>query len=52
MVEKLSELAADFQEVAGPNYWLAKLYRALSENEDFCYGGFDGIKVEKIVVPP
>ncbi|WEZ84817.1 HNH endonuclease signature motif containing protein [Rhizobium sp. 32-5/1] len=54
VAEKLSELAGDFEDVAGPNYWLAKLYRALSENEDFCDGGFESIKVEKVVAssPP
>lgn len=41
---KLIEGAEDFEEVSGPNYWLAKLYRALANNEDFCDGGFKVIE--------
>lgn len=43
VAEKLAELAEDFEEVSGPNYWLAKLYRALAGNEYFCDGGFNVI---------
>lgn len=42
---KLIEGAEDFEEVSGPNYWLAKLYRALAGNEDFCDGGFEAVRV-------
>ncbi|PMQ05109.1 hypothetical protein DyAD56_11055 [Dyella sp. AD56] len=41
VAEKLIEGAEDFEEVSGPNYWLAKLYRALASNNDFCDGGFE-----------
>lgn len=41
---KLIEGAEDFEEVSGPNYWLAKLYRALAGNDDFCAGGFEAIR--------
>lgn len=41
---KLIEGAEDFEEVSGPNYWLAKLYRALAGNEDFCDGGFEAVR--------
>jgi hypothetical protein len=41
---KLIEGAEDFEEVSGPNYWLAKLYRALAGNEDFCDGGFNAVQ--------
>ncbi|MBV4483273.1 HNH endonuclease [Pseudomonas khavaziana] len=43
---KLIEGAQDFEEVSGPNYWLAKLYRALASNIGFCDGGFDVIRVQ------
>ncbi|MCK1453591.1 hypothetical protein IVB36_22630 [Bradyrhizobium sp. 35] len=46
VAEKLIEGAEDFEEVSGPNYWLAKLYRVLAGNEDFCDGGFEAIRVE------
>jgi len=46
VAEKLIEGAADFEEVSGPNYWLAKLYRALADNDGFCDGGFEAIKVQ------
>lgn len=45
---KLIEGAEDFEEVSGPNYWLAKLYRALANNEDFCDGGFKAIEAQPI----
>lgn len=41
VAEQLSGLAGDFEDVEGPNYWLAKLYQALSENEAFCEGDFE-----------
>ncbi|WP_257539531.1 HNH endonuclease [Sphingobium sp. CFD-1] len=46
VAEKLIEGAVDFEEVSGPNYWLAKLYRALADNDDFCDGGFETVKVQ------
>lgn len=46
VAEKLNEGAEDFEEVSGPNYWLAKLYRALASNYDFCDGGFEVIRVQ------
>jgi hypothetical protein len=46
VAEKLIEGAEDFEEVSGPNYWLAKLYRALAGNEDFCDGGFEAVRVQ------
>jgi hypothetical protein len=45
VAEKLIEGAEDFEEVSGPNYWLAKLYRALASNQDFCDGGFEAARV-------
>lgn len=47
VIEKLIEGAQDFEEVEGPNYWLAKLYRALAENAEFCDGGFEAIRVRR-----
>ena len=44
VAEKLIEGADDFEAVSGPNYWLAKLYRALAGNEDFCDGGFEAVR--------
>ena len=44
VAEKLIEGAQDFEEVSGPNYWLAKLYRALANNMDFCDGGFEAVR--------
>lgn len=41
---KLTEGAEDFEEVSGPNYWLAKLYRTLAGNVDFCDGGFEVVQ--------
>ena len=41
---KLIEGAEDFEELSGPNYWLAKLYRALAGNNDFCDGGFEVVR--------
>jgi 5-methylcytosine-specific restriction endonuclease McrA len=46
VAEKLLEGAVDFEEVSGPNYWLAKLYRALADNDDFCDGGFEVVRVQ------
>lgn len=45
VAQMLIERAEDFEEVSGPNYWLAKLYRALAENENFCDGGFEAVQV-------
>ncbi len=47
VAEKLVEGAEDFEEVSGPNYWLAKLYRALADNNDFCDGGFEVVRVQQ-----
>lgn len=44
VAEKLLEVAEDFEEVHGPNYWLAKLYRALNGNGAFCAGGFEVVR--------
>lgn len=44
VAEKLVEGANDFEEVSGPNHWLAKLYRALAGNDDFCDGGFEAVR--------
>jgi hypothetical protein len=46
VAEKLIEGAEDFEEVQGPNYWLAKLYRALAGDDDFCDGGFEAVRPE------
>lgn len=46
VAEKLVEGAENFEEVHGPNYWLAKLYRALADNNDFCDGGFEVVRVQ------
>jgi len=46
VVAKLIEGAEDFEEVSGPNYWLAKLYRALAADCDFCDGGFEAVRVQ------
>jgi hypothetical protein len=43
---KLIEVAGDFEEVSGPNYWLAKLYRALGNDDAFCDGGFEAVRVQ------
>ncbi len=45
VAEKLLEVAQDFEEVSGPNFWLAKLYRALAANNEFCVGGFEAVRV-------
>lgn len=47
VAEKLTEGAEDFEEVAGQNYWLAKLYRSLASNKEFCEGGFEAIRVQR-----
>lgn len=44
VIEKLSDGAKDFEEICGPNYWLAQLYRALAGNADFCNGGFEAVR--------
>ena len=49
VAEKLIEEAKDFEEMSGPNYWLAKLYRALAGNDDFCDGGFEAVRVQILV---
>lgn len=46
VADKLIEVAQDFEEVSGPNYWLAKLYRALAANGPFCDGGFEAVRVQ------
>ena len=43
---KLVEGAEDNEEASGPNYWLAKLYRALADNEQFCDGGFEVVAIQ------
>lgn len=45
VAERLIERAEDFKVVSGSNYWLAKLYRALADNDDFCDGGFEVVRV-------
>ena len=47
VTEKLVEVAQDFEETEGPNYWLAKLYRALALNVEFCDGGFECVRVPR-----
>lgn len=44
VAEKLIEAAEDCEEMSGPNYWIAKLYRSLAGNEDFCDGGFESVR--------
>lgn len=46
VAEKLVEVAQDFEDVFGPNFWLAKLYRALADNNEFCDGGFEAVRVQ------
>ncbi len=46
VASKLIEGAEDFEEASGPNYWLAKLYRALAANDEFCDGGFEAVRVQ------
>lgn len=41
---ELSLDAEDFEARYGENYWLAILYRALAEHDDFCDGGFEVLK--------
>lgn len=41
VAELLTEAAGDAEEVSGPNFWRAKLYRALAANDAFCDGGFE-----------
>lgn len=45
VAEKLIEVAQDFEEVHGANFWRAKLYRALADNNEFCDGGFEAVRV-------
>lgn len=44
VAKKLVEGAEDFEQASGRNYWLAKLYRALAANDDFCNGGFEAVR--------
>ena len=44
VAEELTEGAEDFEDIFGVNYWLAKLYRALAGNADFCDGGFEAVR--------
>jgi hypothetical protein len=46
VAQKLIEEAEDFEAASGPNYWLAKLYRAVATNEAFCGGGFEIVRVQ------
>lgn len=46
VVEKLTEVAEDNEDAFGPNFWIAKLYRALAANEKFCDGGFEVVRVQ------
>ncbi|WP_370311945.1 HNH endonuclease [Sagittula sp.] len=48
VAEKLIEGAEDFEEISGVNYWLAKLYRALAANVDFCAGGFEAVRPQPV----
>ena len=48
VAEKLTEVAEDFEVVFGLNYWLAKLYRALASNDEFCDGGFEAVRVQAL----
>lgn len=41
VADGLIEEAENFEQVYGSNYWCAKLYRALANNDDFCDGGFE-----------
>ena len=45
VTEELIEGAEDYEDVYGRNFWLAKLYRALAANQEFCDGGFEAIRV-------
>ncbi|SFB44398.1 hypothetical protein SAMN03159488_03879 [Pseudomonas sp. NFIX10] len=47
--EKLNQEAQDYEEASGPNYWLAKLYRALASDIDFCDGGFDAVRAQALL---
>lgn len=44
VVEKLLEISDDIHFMRGPNYWLAKMYKALAENQEFCDGGFEVLR--------
>lgn len=46
VANKLLEEAEDFEETVGSNYWLAKLYRALAANGEFCDGGFEVVRLQ------
>lgn len=46
VADKLLEVAGDIEDASGPNYWLAKLHRALADNEEFCDGGFEVVRVQ------
>jgi hypothetical protein len=41
---ELLEEAEDSETAYGGNFWIAVLFRALAELEDFCDGGFEIIK--------
>ncbi|ADM08203.1 hypothetical protein PB2503_00612 [Parvularcula bermudensis HTCC2503] len=45
VAEQLIEGAGDFEDRFGPNYWLARLYRALAADAEFCGGGFEALQV-------
>lgn len=47
--EKLNQEAQDYEEASGPNYWLAKLYRALASDIDFCDGGFEAVRAQALL---
>ncbi|QNP60067.1 HNH endonuclease [Paenacidovorax monticola] len=46
VANKLIQGAEDFEETNGLNHWLAKLYRALASNANFCDGGFEVVRVQ------
>lgn len=46
VVNELFEAAEDAEEVAGYNFWRAKLYRALAVNNAFCDGGFELARIQ------
>lgn len=46
VAEELTEVAEDYEETFGKNFWLSKLYRALASDDDFCDGGFRLIRAQ------
>ena len=42
---ELLKTSEDFESDYGPNYWMSVLYRGLSENAEFCAGGFSTLSV-------